>query len=95
MRRPKYWSFSFSISPSAEHPGLISLSHKNKILKKNKKLKKKKILPFAATWMDLENIILTKVSQIGRQIFYAVSYMWNVKNNTNQYIYKKLKDSQT
>ena len=41
MRRPKYWSFSFSISPSAEHPGLISLSHKNKILKKNKKLKKK------------------------------------------------------
>ena len=24
MRRPKYWSFSFSISPSNEHPGLIS-----------------------------------------------------------------------
>ena len=23
MRRPKYWSFSFSISPSSEHPGLI------------------------------------------------------------------------
>ena len=83
MRRPKYWSFSFSISPFNEHPGLISLSHKNKIL------------PFAATWMDLENIILTKVSQTGRQIFYAVTYMWNVKNNTNQYIYKKLKDSQT
>ena len=25
MRWPKYWSFSFSISPSNEHPGLISL----------------------------------------------------------------------
>ena len=25
MRWPKYWSFSFSISPSKEHPGLISL----------------------------------------------------------------------
>ena len=23
MRWPKYWSFSFSISPSSEHPGLI------------------------------------------------------------------------
>ena len=24
MRWPKYWSFSFSIGPSKEHPGLIS-----------------------------------------------------------------------
>ena len=24
MRCPKYWSFSFSISPSSEHPGLVS-----------------------------------------------------------------------
>ena len=24
MRWPKYWSFSFTISPSSEHPGLIS-----------------------------------------------------------------------
>ena len=26
-------------------------------------IKKKEILPFAATWMDLENIILSEVSQ--------------------------------
>ena len=25
IRWPKYWSFSFSISPSKEHPGLISI----------------------------------------------------------------------
>ena len=25
MRWPKYWSFSFSITPSKEHPGLISI----------------------------------------------------------------------
>ena len=25
MKWPKYWSFSFSIIPSKEHPGLISL----------------------------------------------------------------------
>ena len=24
IRRPKYWNFSFSISPSIEHPGLVS-----------------------------------------------------------------------
>ena len=28
MRWPKYWSFSFSIIPSKEHPGLISLQTK-------------------------------------------------------------------
>ena len=27
IRWPKYWSFSFNISPSNEQPGLISLSH--------------------------------------------------------------------
>ena len=25
IRWPKYWSFSFNISPSSEHPGLISM----------------------------------------------------------------------
>ena len=32
MRWPKYWSFSFSISPSNEHPGLISFLHKKLVL---------------------------------------------------------------
>ena len=27
MRWPKYWSFNFSIIPSKEHPGLISVSN--------------------------------------------------------------------
>ena len=26
MRWPKYWSFSFNISPSKEHPGMVSFS---------------------------------------------------------------------
>ena len=28
IRWPKYWSFSFNLSPSSEHPGLISLRSK-------------------------------------------------------------------
>ena len=33
MRWPKYWSFSFSISPSKEHPGLISFNKREKTSK--------------------------------------------------------------
>ena len=33
MRWPKYWSFSFSIIPSNEHPGLISCVHTTKYFK--------------------------------------------------------------
>ena len=34
MRWPKYWSFSFSISPSNEHPGLVSFRRSISLLSK-------------------------------------------------------------
>ena len=34
-------------------------------------------MPFAATWMDLEIIILSEVKV--RQIPYDITYMWNLK----------------
>ena len=37
--------------------------------------KKSEMMPFAATWMDMEIILLSKV----RQISYDVTYMWNLK----------------
>ena len=36
-------------------------------------------MPFTATWMDLEIIILSEISQ--RQISYDIIYMWNLKMN--------------
>ena len=37
-------------------------------------------MPFAATWMDQEIIILSEVmSDRERQISYDITYMWNLK----------------
>ena len=46
-------------------------------------IKKNEILPFAATWMDLEGIMLSEKSDRERQILYDITYMWNLKNTTN------------
>ena len=36
---------------------------------------KKKILPLAATWVDLEGIMLSEMSDRERQILYDINYM--------------------
>ena len=57
-------------------------------------IKKNKIMPFAATWMNLEIIILSEVRQ--RQISYDITHMWNqfFKSDTNELIYKVETDLQ-
>ena len=47
-------------------------------------------MPFAAIWMDLEIIILSE-----RQKSYGITYIWNLKYDTNELIYKSEIDSQT
>ena len=44
--------------------------------------KKNEILPFLTTWMDLEGIMLSEISQ--RQIPYDFTYMWNPKEEMNK-----------
>ena len=39
--------------------------------------KKNKIMPFAVTWLDLEIIILSEVSQTEKDKYY-ITYMWNL-----------------
>jgi len=38
-------------------------------------IKMNEILPFTTTWMDLEVIILSRISQTKRQILYVISYL--------------------
>ena len=49
-------------------------------------IKKNEIMPFRARWMDPEIITLSEVSQ--RQIPYDITYMWNLKYDTNELIHK-------
>ena len=39
-------------------------------------------MPFAATWMGLEIIILSEDSQTGKQILYDITYMWTLNKWT-------------
>ena len=46
-------------------------------------IKNNEILPFAATWMDLESIVLSeKVRQ--RKTLCDFTYMWNLKNKNKK-----------
>ena len=57
--------------------------------------KKNEIMLFAATWKDLESIILSKVSQKEKDIPHDNTSMWNLKYGTNELICKTERDSQT
>ena len=51
-------------------------------------------MPFASTWMDLE-IIIPSMPERERQILYNITYMWNLKYDTNEHTCKTERDSQT
>ena len=55
-------------------------------------MKKNEIVPFTATWMDLEIIILSEVSQTDK---YYILICRISKNKTNELPYKTEIDSQT
>ena len=59
-------------------------------------IKKNEIMPFAATLMDLEIIILSEESQTEKDKYLMISLICGIlKNDTNELIYKTETDSQT
>ena len=41
--------------------------------------KKNEIMPFVATWIDLENIMFSEISQMTKANIFCITYMWNLK----------------
>ena len=52
-------------------------------------------MPFAATWMQLEIIILSEVNQKEKDKYHDITYKCNLKYGTNEPICKTETDSQT
>ena len=57
-------------------------------------IKKNEIIPFIATWMQLEMITLSN-SEKERQIPYDITFMWNLKYDQNEPIHGTETDSWT
>ena len=47
-------------------------------------IKRNEIGSFVETWMDLETVMQSEVSQKERQIPYANTYIWNLKKKKNR-----------
>ena len=48
-------------------------------------MSKNEILPFATTWMELEGIILSKISQSEKDRYRVFTHMWNLRNLTEDH----------
>ena len=51
-------------------------------------IKKNDVMQLGITWMDLEIMIMSEMSDREKQISYHIPYMWNQKNGTNEITYK-------
>ena len=49
-------------------------------------------MPFAATWIETDIIILIEISQTEIEISYDITYIWNLKNGTNELIHRVLRN---
>ena len=55
-------------------------------------IKKNKIIPFAATWMELENLILSEVSQEEKDKYHMIPHIWILIYGTNETFHRKETD---
>ena len=56
---------------------------------------KNEIMPFAATWMDPEIVILSEGSQIEKDRYHMISLIYRIFKNEQINLYTKQRDSRT
>ena len=52
-------------------------------------IKKNEIMPFTATWMELDTLILSEVSQKEIDKYHMISHIWNLIYDTNEPFLRK------
>ena len=50
---------------------------------------KNKIMPFAATWMELESLILSEASPKEKDKYYMISHIWSLIFGANEPFHRK------
>ena len=65
------------------------------VLKYHSAIKKNEIMPLTVTWMYLEIIIRSEVSQKEKDKYHMIELIWNLKYDTNELTYETETDSQT
>ena len=58
-------------------------------------IEKNEIMPFAATWMDLEIIILSEVSQKEKGKYHMLSLICGIQNTIQMNLFTEQKQTQT
>ena len=52
-------------------------------------IKKNEIMPFAATWMELETLIIREVNQKEKDKYHMIPHIWNLIYGTNKCFHGK------
>ena len=52
-------------------------------------IKKNEIMPFVATWIELETLILSEVRKTKTNTIYDITYIWNLIYGTNEPFYRR------
>jgi len=52
-------------------------------------IKKNDIMPFLATWMELETLILSEVSQKEKDKYHMISHNWNLIYSIHECFHRK------
>ena len=73
IRWPKYWSFSFNISPSSEHPGLISF--------------RKDWLDLLAVQGTLKSLLKSTLSRLSKSLLWTSPQFKSISSSVLSFLY--------